>query len=262
MDAIMQIAGKHNLVVVEDAAHAHGAEYKGERLGSIGELGCFSFQASKNLTAGEGGIILTNDERYEHLCRSLHTCGRYPDGEWYEHFLPGGNYRMTEFQAALLTSQLSRLEKQTERRNKNGLYLNDRLSEIPGIRPLNRGRGETRHAYHLYIFRYSDADFDGLGRERFLTALDAEGIPNSAGYGLPLYRQQLFLDNAFGPYTGYRKTKPNLDYRAVSCPISERACYEESCWLPQNVLLGTKADMDDIVSAIQKIYQHRRELMS
>jgi dTDP-4-amino-4,6-dideoxygalactose transaminase len=262
MDAIMQMAAKHNLVVIEDAAHAHGAAYKGKRLGSIGDFGCFSFQASKNLTAGEGGIILTSEERYERLCRALHTCGRYPDREWYEHFLPGGNYRMTEFQAALLTSQLSRLEKQTERRNRNGLYLNEKLSEIPGIQPLKRGSGETRHAYHLYIFRYRAADFAGLPRERFLAALEAEGIPNSAGYGMPLYRQQLFLKRNFGPYTGYRSTKPNLDYRAVSCPISERACYEEACWLLQYVLLGTQEDMDDIVGAIEKIHQHRGELVA
>lgn len=262
MDTIMQIAAKHNLVVIEDAAHALGAEYKGKRLGSIGDFGCFSFQASKNLTAGEGGIILTNEDRYERQCRALHTCGRYPERKWYEHFLPGGNYRMTEFQAALLLTQLSRLEKQTERRNRNGLYLNERLSEIPGIRPLKRGWGETRHAYHLYIFRYNTASFDGLPRERFLSALEAEGIPNSAGYGLPLYRQPLFLDRSFGPYTGYRNTQPNLDYATISCPLSERACYEEACWLPQYVLLGTKVDMEDIVLAIEKIYQHRQELMS
>ena len=136
MDVIMPLAEKHNLVVIEDAAHAHGAEFEGQRLGSIGDFGCFSFQASKNLTAGEGGIILTNEERYERLCRALHTCGRYPEGQWYEHFLPGGNYRLTEFQAALLLSQLARLENQTVRRNTNGLYLNERLSEIPGIQPL------------------------------------------------------------------------------------------------------------------------------
>jgi dTDP-4-amino-4,6-dideoxygalactose transaminase len=262
MDTIMQIAENYDLVVIEDAAHAHGAEYKGVRLGSIGDLGCFSFQASKNLTAGEGGIILTNDDRYERLCRSYHTCGRYPENEWYEHFLPGGNYRMTEFQAALLITQLSRLEKQTERRNENGLFLNGKISQIPGIHPMMRGLGETRHAYHLYMFRYTAADFDGLPRERFLAALDAEGIPNSAGYGLPLYKQELFLDRAFGPYTGYRGTQPDLDYGSVSCPVCERACYEEACWLPQQVLLSEKEDMVDIVRAIEKIYKHRRELMS
>jgi len=262
MEAIMRIAEEHNLIVIEDAAHAHGAEYKGQRLGSIGDIGCFSFQASKNLTAGEGGIILTNEERFERLCRALHTCGRYPESEWYEHNLPGGNYRMTEFQAALLLSQLERLEDQTEKRNKNGLYLNERLAEIAGIRPLKRGYGETRHSYHLYIFRYSAADFDALPRKLFIEALKAEGIPSSSGYGIPLYRQQLFLDCAFGPYTGYRNTHPDLDYGSVSCPISERACYGEACWLPQNLLLGTQEDMDDIVRAIEKIYQCRRELIS
>jgi dTDP-4-amino-4,6-dideoxygalactose transaminase len=262
MDVIKSIADKYNLIIIEDAAHAHGSEYKGKRLGSIGNFGCFSFQASKNLTAGEGGIILTNEERLERLCRALHTCGRFPEGEWYEHFLPGGNYRMTEFQAALLLTQLSRLEEQTERRNRNGLYLNEILSEIPGIEPLKRGRGENRHAYHLYIFRYCAADFANLPRERFLSALDAEGIPNSAGYGLPLYRQRLFLDRAFGPYTSNRNSQPDLDYSSVSCPVCERACYEEACWLPQHLLLGTKEDMNDIVHAIEKIYRHREELIS
>ena len=262
MDTLMAMAAKHNLIVVEDAAHAHGAEFKGQRLGSIGDFGCFSFQATKNLTAGEGGIILTNEERYERLCRSLHTCGRYPEGEWYEHFLPGGNYRMTEFQAALLLSQLAKLENQTETRNRNGLYLNERLSEIPGIQPIKRGWGETRHAYHLYIFRYLAADFGGLPRERFLAALQAEGIPNSAGYGFPLYQQRLFLDRAFGPYTSYLHSQPDLDYASVSCPAAERACFEEACWLPQNLLLGTKEDMDDIIHAIEKIYQNREALIS
>jgi len=219
MDVIMPMAAKHNLVVIEDAAHAHGAEFKGQRLGSIGDFGCFSFQASKNLTAGEGGIILTNEGRYERLCRALHTCGRYPEREWYEHFLPGGNYRLTEFQAALLLSQLARLENQTERRNRNGLYLNERLSEIPGIQPIKRGWGETRHAYHLYIFRYHAEDFSGLPRERFLAALKAEGIPNSAGYGLPLYRQRLFLDRAFGPYTSYQSSHPKPNVLVMKRPV-------------------------------------------
>jgi dTDP-4-amino-4,6-dideoxygalactose transaminase len=219
MDPLMALADRYNLVVIEDAAHAHGAEYKSRRLGSIAQMGCFSFQSSKNLTAGEGGAILTNDEQYERLCRSLHTCGRYPEGAWYEHYQPGGNYRMTEFQAGLLLNQLTRLEEQTKLRDRNGYYLNQRLVEIPGIRPLKRGLGETRHAYHLYIFR---------------------------GYGTPIYRQELFLKLAFGPYTGYQHTQPDLDYAGVYCPVSETACREEACWLPQSVLLGSEKDMDDI----------------
>jgi len=261
MDPLMALADRHNLVVIEDAAHAHGAEYKGQRLGSIAQMGCFSFQSTKNLTAGEGGAILTNDEQYERMCRSLHTCGRLPEGAWYEHYQPGGNYRMTEFQAGLLLNQLTRLEEQTKLRDRNGSYLNQRLVEIPGIRPLKRGLGETRHAYHLYIFRYRDSAFDGLPRDRFLKALTAEGIPNLSGYGKPIYRQELFLKLVFGPYTGYQHSQPDLDYAGVYCPVSETACSEEACWLPQSVLLGSEKDMDDIVGAISKIYENRRELL-
>jgi dTDP-4-amino-4,6-dideoxygalactose transaminase len=261
MDRIMAIARKHNLAVVEDAAHAHGAEYKGKRLGSIGDMGCFSFQASKNLSAGEGGIILTQDDRYERLCRALHTCGRFPEGAWYDHYLLGGNYRMTEFQGALLLCQLARLEAQTRTRDRNGQYLNQKLTEIPGIHPLPRGQGETRHAYHLYIFRYEATAFDEVPRSRFLQALNAEGIPCSAGYPLPLYRQPIFTKRAFDPFTGYRHVRPDLDYSEVSCPICDRACYDEGCWLTQAMLLGTTEDLDDIVRAISKIYEHKQELL-
>lgn len=261
MDRIMAIAREFDLIVIEDAAHAHGAEYKGRRLGSIGDMGCFSFQASKNLSAGEGGIIITNDDRYERLCRALHTCGRLPEGAWYDHYLLGGNYRMTEFQGALLSCQLARLEEQTRIRDENGQYLNQKLAEIPGIRPLPRGQGEARHSHHLYIFRYQAAAFDGAPRDRFLQALNAEGIPCSAGYPLPLYRQPLFAKREFGPFTGYRQARPDLDYSKVSCPVCERACSQQGCWLAQSMLLGTQEDMDDIVRAVAKIWEHRQELL-
>lgn len=260
MEALMALAGRHNLVVIEDAAHAHGAEYEGQRLGSIAHMGCFSFQSSKNLTAGEGGAILTNDEHFERLCYSLQTCGRLPEGEWYEHHLPGGNYRMTEFQAGLLLNQLTRLEQQTQTRDRNGRFLNQILADISGISPLKRDMGETRHAYHLYIFRYNASEFNGLPRERFLEALTAEGIPNSAGYGTPLHRQELFMTRAFGPFTGYQHSQPDLDYAQVHSPVSERACNEEACWLPQSVMLGSESDMNDIARAITKIYENRGEL--
>ena len=212
MDAILDLAGRHDLVVIEDAAQAHGTEYREKRLGATGQMGCFSFQASKNLTAGEGGAILTNGEHYDRVCRSLHTCGRYPESAWYEHFLPGGNYRMTEFQAALLINQLENLEAQTTTRDQNGRYLNTQLDDIPGIDPLVLSPEVTRHAFHLYIFRFRQEEFDGLTRSRFLEALEAEGIPNSKGYGLPLYQQEVFAGLEFGPYSGYRHTNPELDY--------------------------------------------------
>jgi dTDP-4-amino-4,6-dideoxygalactose transaminase len=261
MDRIRAVAARHDIVVIEDAAHAHGAAYRGQRLGSIGDMGCFSFQSSKNLTAGEGGAITTNSDHYEMLCRSLHNCGRLPQGVWYEHHVIGGNYRMTEFQGALLLAQMARLEEQTATRDANGLYLNSQLSGIPGVRPMARGLGETRHSYHLYMFRYDPAAFDGAPRDRFILALQAEGIPCSGGYPVGLYRQPVFADHNFGPYQGYRHTRPGLRYDPEEFPTCEQAC-REAVWLFQQMLLGTRADMDDIIAAVQKIYKHRHELCS
>ncbi len=258
MNEIMAIAEQHQLVVIEDAAHAHGAEYEGKRLGSLGQLSAFSFQATKTLTAGEGGIVLTSDEGYERICRALHTCGRFPESAWYEHRLLGGNYRMSEFQAALLLAQFERLEEQVQIREANGAFLNRELSHIPGIRPMARGRGETRHGYYLYVFRYDPAAMDGLPRQIFLEALAAEGIPCAPGYDRPLYQQPVFIDQAFGPYAPAGVHFP--DYAQVSCPVSEQSC-RESCWLAQPLLLGDQADMRDIVSAMEKIYEHRQELL-
>jgi dTDP-4-amino-4,6-dideoxygalactose transaminase len=258
MNEIMAIARRCKSIVIEDAAHAHGSEYHGRRLGSLGEMAAFSFQASKTLSSGEGGIILTSDEHYERICRSLHTCGRYPGSAWYDHHLLGGNYRMNEFQAALLSAQFKRLEEQVQRREVNGLLLNKELAKIPGIRPMARGHGETRHGYHLYIFRYDPAAFDGVSRQTFIEALNAEGVPCSPGYDRPLYRQPVFLEHAFGPYAPAGVHYPN--YAQVSCPVSERAC-RESCWLAHSLLLGDEGDMQDIAAAVAKVYEHHKDLI-
>ncbi|MDD5705013.1 MAG: DegT/DnrJ/EryC1/StrS family aminotransferase [Kiritimatiellae bacterium] len=248
MDRINAIARKHNLLVVEDAAHAHGAEWKGRKAGSLGDIASFSFQSSKNLNSGEGGIVTTRNRTLADRCRWLHHCGRLPGREWYEHGILGGNYRLGELQAALLLAQLTRLEKQTRTRDKNGLYLNRELARIEGIAPLKRGGGETRHCYHLYLCRYRREAFGGWPREKFVKAMQAEGIPFSAGYLVPIYRQPYFLDKDFGPFH-----KPSLDYRKVRCPACEKACAEEALWLTQNVMLGSRADMDDIVEAVRKV---------
>ncbi len=258
MDEIMGLAKRHRLMVIEDAAHAHGSEYKGKRLGSIGEMSTFSFQASKNLTSGEGGIILTSDEHFERICRSLHTCGRLPESAWYEHHLLDGNYRMNEFQAALLTAQFNRLEQQVQQREANGLRLNKALANIPGIQPLARGHGETRHGYHLYIFRYNAAAFGGLPRQKLIDALAAEGIPCSSGYERPLYKQPVFVNYAFGPFTLAEAQYP--DYKQVCCPASEQLC-QEACWLTQSLLLGDESDLQDIVDAVAKIFENHRYLL-
>lgn len=177
MDRIMKIAEKHNLKVIEDACHGHGAEYKNRKLGSIGHAGCFSFQSSKNLTAGEGGMIITDDEDLYDMMNSLRNVGRVKGGQWYEHHYLGCNYRITQLQAALLRNQLKRLGEQTLIRHQNGTYLNSLLEKIEGISPMKSGIGETLHSYHIYIFRYDKAGFNNLPKKDFSEMLSAEGVP-------------------------------------------------------------------------------------
>ena len=249
METIMSIARRHDLGVIEDAAHGHGAQWNGHGLGSIGDAGTFSFQASKNMTSGEGGLISTNDPTVAELCRSYISLGREPGRPWYEHHRLGWNYRLTEFQAAILSRQLQRLEDQTARRTRNADYLRALLQPIPGIAPLAIPAYVTRHSYHLFIVRYSAEAF-GLSRETFLAALQAEGIPCSGGYAHPLYRNPMFL-NCGVDYAQY----------AAKCPHAERAC-AEAVWLEHRLFLGGAEDMEDIAMAISKIFAHREELRS
>ena len=198
MDAVMAIAEKHHLLVIEDAAHAHGASYKNRPAGSLGHLGSFSFQSSKNLTSGEGGIVTTNDEKLAAACRSIHNCGRVPTGVWYEHHVISGNYRLGELQGALLNAQLERLEEQTKTRDANGRHLASRLQDLPGLHPQRRSDDCTRNAYHLFMLRIDSRQF-GAPRQAVIAALRAEGIPCSAGYGFSLPQQPMFRDRAVWP---------------------------------------------------------------
>ena len=249
MDTIMDIARKHNLTVIEDTAHAHGGEYKGKKLGSIGHAGCFSFQSSKNLNAGEGGLIVTNDENLFDMMNSLRNVGRVKNGQWYEHHYAGCNYRITQFQAALLSQQLTRLESQTLTRNENGIYLNSLLADIEGIEPLTRGHGETLHTYHLYIFRYDKSKFNGVPKKQFAETLAAEGVPCFMGYPKPIYEQPLFQKKNFMCYA----IPDHVDYTNVHCPVTEHACYEEAIWILQHAMLGTQEDMVQFAQAIRKV---------
>jgi dTDP-4-amino-4,6-dideoxygalactose transaminase len=257
MDAIMAIAKRHKLVVIEDAAHAHAALYRQRPAGSIGHLGSFSFQSSKNLTCGEGGIITTSDDALAEACRSIHNCGRISGGLWYEHHVMSANYRLGEFQGAILNAQLERLEAQTQTRDRNGQYLAARLSRLPGIHPQKRPADCTRHSYHLFLFRIDAAAF-GAPREAVLQALQAEGVPVCGGYALPLYRQPLFLNRAFGPYLP--NASRTLDYAKVSCPNCEKICREQGAWFEQSLFLGPQSDMDDIAQAFEKVHEQRAAL--
>jgi dTDP-4-amino-4,6-dideoxygalactose transaminase len=248
MDAVLSLAEKHGLRVVEDACQGWGAEWRGRRLGALGDLGAFSFQSSKNVNAGEGGIILTNDDEVADLVWSMANVGRTKDGLWYEYAREGWNSRMTEWQGAILLAQLERADELAERRARNALYLARRLAEIPGINPLRVDPRITRHAWHLFIFRYESGAFGRLPRADFIRALQAEGVPCSPGYHLPINQTPPLLG-------GLERLRGFLDDVPPprDCPVAERMCKQEAIWLTQNMLLGDEADMDDIADAINKI---------
>ncbi len=255
MDEIMELAKRHGLAVIEDACHAHGAEYKGRRAGSIGDLAAFSFQSSKNLNSGEGGIIISNDDALAERCWSIHNCGRVPGGKWYEHHRIGGNYRLGEFQGAVLNAQWERFEEQAQTREENGLYLDELLQGLEGISPQVRTADCTRHAYHLYSFRVNESAL-GISRETFIKAMAAEGVPVMAAYPIPLYREPLFTNREFGPYT----SAAEVDYRATDCPQCEILSTQQGVWVEQRYMLGSRKDMDDIAQAIWKVHGNRKKL--
>lgn len=258
MDAIMAIASRHNLVVIEDACQAWGSSWKGRPVGAIGAAGCFSFQSSKNVNAGEGGMIITNDDVVEKFARSHHNCGRSADGLWYEHYYFGGNYRITEFQSAVLLAQFDRFAELTAIRRANVDLLIELLSDIEGIHPLAIPPEVTSHSCHLFVFRYDQKAFAGKSKNAFIDAMRKEGIPTSPGYSIPLYKQPVFLHKSFGPRG--KKVDLPIDYASNHCPETEKACFEEGIWFTQNVLLGTEEDMHDIAAAVQKIQEHAAEL--
>jgi dTDP-4-amino-4,6-dideoxygalactose transaminase len=262
MDKLLAMAARRGLKVIEDAAHAWGSEWNGRGLSTFGEVGTFSFQMSKNITCGEGGIILTDNEEHAQTARSYVNVGRVEGREWYEHFIVTGNYRITELQAAILLAQLTRLPEQTRLREQNAAVLDRELSRIPGIKVPPRDSRVTRRSYHLYPFRYVASDFGGLSREKFIEALEAEGISASPGYPKPLYRQTAFQQlNKTASRAQRSPAGTNPDYAGVHCEVAEKLCREEMIWFSHSMLLGTEADMHDIVNAVSKVQAHQRELV-
>jgi dTDP-4-amino-4,6-dideoxygalactose transaminase len=260
LDTILAVAAKHKLPVLEDACQAHLAEWRHRKVSTLGDLGCFSFQASKNLNSGEGGAILTNDDRLFQECSSFQNNGRGGAGG-FAYVRNGANLRMTEFQAALLAQQLTRLEAQSRRREQNAAYLTELLREIPGITPARMYDGCTRNAYHLYMLRYDRTRFEGLPRSKFLEALRAEGIPGSGGYS-PLYREP-FLKNTLQSrgFQAIYSPRRIADYlERIHCPANDRLC-EEAVWFTQTMFLGPRSDMDQIAEAVRKIQKQAGRLI-
>lgn len=253
MDAINAIGARHGLVVIEDACQSIGAQWNGRLTGSLADMGCFSFQSSKNVNSGEGGAITTSTTRLYDGAWSYKNCGRTQNGAWYRHDTLGDNLRMGQFQAAILRAQLSRMEGWAERRTANGDHLCAGLRQIGGIEPQARDPRVTRHGYHLIIARYQPEAFGGWPRERFLHALQAEGIPASPGY-VPISatggieKETAALCRALG------RPAPIPD-----CPQNDRICTTEAVWVcGQSPLLGSRADMDDILTAIAKVQSAAR----
>jgi len=261
MDKIMAIAKKHNLVVIEDACQAHMGEWRNKKLGTIGNLGCFSFQEGKSLCGGEGGAVIGNDDNLMARVDAYTNNGRDPRGQ--DRSFPGSNFRITPFVAANLLGQIRRLEVQSALRDENCLYLEKLLSGIQGVRPTKKCPGQTRRAYYEYQLIYEREYFNGLSKTKFRQAMDAEGIGFGNGIDSSLHLDP-FIETYFN-LRGFQKifSAARLDqYRRENlCPVNERIGNETGLSLGQNVFLGTKKDMEDIVAATVKIQKNSAKLL-
>jgi dTDP-4-amino-4,6-dideoxygalactose transaminase len=263
LDAVFETARRRSIPVIEDACQAHLGEWRGRKVGSLGDCGCFSFQASKNLNSGEGGALITSNEKLYDRAFAFHGNGRARRGGTMTlsgYALNGANLRLTEFQGSLLMTQMNRIEMFAKRRDDNAAYLTSLLEKIPGIRPQKIYPGCTRNAWHLYMMRYDPSGFGGLSRAAFLKALGAEGIPAASGYS-PLNKEP-FLETVISS-RHYRRVFGDAALKRWreqnECPQNDKLC-AQSVWFTQNMLIGPKSDMDQIASAILKVRASAAEI--
>ncbi|HOX39069.1 MAG TPA: DegT/DnrJ/EryC1/StrS family aminotransferase [Candidatus Brocadiia bacterium] len=264
MDRILAIAKKHNLALIEDCAHAHGSEWKGRRVGAIGSLGTFSFQMGKTLTCGEGGAIVTDNDDLAEKAFSFHHIGRVPGRPFYEFHRVASNLRMTEWQGAILLSQLARLDAQLDLREANAKHLAAGLKKIPGVASIARDPRVTRWGFYYWNFHYRQDEFEGIPRDVFLKAVNAEGAPIGVGaHGQPIYQNPLFRSMNFGrtgcPVKCPLYGKP-VDYAKTCCPTAERLHQTQALSIGHRYFLGGMEDMDLILSAIRKVRENCDEL--
>lgn len=247
LDQFTEICDRHGLVMIEDCAHAHGAAWHEQRVGSFGSFGSFSFQASKNMTAGEGGMLITNDVELAERARSISNQGRRSGGAWYEHARLGTNARLTGFQATLLLNQLRRLPEQLETRMARARRLQDGLRRVPGLMPTPQMLDErvSTHGFHIFSMMFDQTGFGGASRPRVIEALQAEGLPVTAGYPQPIYRNELFKDH------------PHVVH---DCSEAEAYC-QASVWLPHNALLADEQWIDDALAAVRKVRENAEQLL-
>ncbi|MGO8677818.1 MAG: DegT/DnrJ/EryC1/StrS family aminotransferase [Limisphaerales bacterium] len=259
MERIMAIARGHNLAVIEDAAQAHLSEYQGKKLGTIGRLGCFSFQASKTIACGEGGAIVGDDEALMDKCFTVHNHGTSRRGQTE---VIGPKYRMNEFQAAVLLPQLASARERFERRNQNAAYLTSKLKGCPGIVPQKLYEGTASGSFYLYAMSYKKEHWNDAPRSAFLKAVEAEGIGLSPYIERGLHREP-WVENVLKSrvYQKMYSARRLQQYRdELGCPNCDRVCQEMAMIWASGPLLGTRSDMDDIADAILKVYENRDKL--
>ena len=238
MDRLADIASSNGLMLLEDAAHAHGAEWYGTRAGGLGRAGIFSFQNSKAMTAGEGGIVITSDESLAETAHSITNAGRHPEGGWFEHFELGTNLRMTAPQAAVLLAQLERLPHEIQLRATNFARFEEELGEVEGIALQKAPAGATAQTRYILPGRIMEKQFGG-DRDRFVEALQAEGVPVR-----PFYPHPLYANPVFGEWP----------HRKLQCPVAEQLT-RDSFWIPMRVFMASESDAADAGRAIAKVHQ-------
>ena len=262
IDKIVEIARKHNMKVVEDACQAAFAELNNKTVGTYGDLGCYSFQSSKVIGCGEGGAIIGDNENLMDLCYAFHNLGIPRKNSSVKGSIIGPKYRMNEWEGAVLLAQIDNVKQQVDLRDENAIYLSKRLDEIPGIVPQRLSKGVTKGTHYLYGFRYLKEYFNDVPKSKFLKAFGAEGIPNTDMYFDRLNTQN-FVEHTLNSKAFqiiYSKNRLKRYREQNNCPVNDKLS-DQGVWLSQQMLLGTKADMDDIANAIAKIQANKEELV-
>jgi dTDP-4-amino-4,6-dideoxygalactose transaminase len=258
LDALVDLCARRGIRLIEDCAHAHGTFWRGRGVGSWGDFGSFSMQRSKLMTAGEGGVLICNDEVLRDRAWAYADCGRV-NGEWfYHHATVGTNLRMTEWQGAILQAQLDRFPEQNRIRNENAVALAEALGQIPGIRAQRRDPRMNTQGNYCFVFHYDAAEFAGLPLRAFEAALAAEGVPMGVSYP-SLTDLEVFRSHRFGPRL--RGIAPTIDYRHLHLPRAEHAA-ASTVWLQHRLLLAERDDVLDVARAVEKLHRNAAALRS
>jgi len=246
LDRLAQVASTTGLPIIEDCAHAQGTEWRGRKVGAHLTGGCFSFQQSKSLTSGEGGAVVTDSDDLDESVWSVHNCGRTRGAYRYDHTALGGNFRLSEWEATILRTQLRRLPEQTKRRMENAAFLTEAIRGIDGLDVLKPDVRITQRGYYFYLIRYNAGAWGGVQRDTFARAMIAEGVPVGRGYSVPVYKNPSYADGI-------------IPHRAMACPNAERATADEQITLMNHALLD-RANVQMVIEALAKIHDNMGEL--